>query len=80
MHANPFDFDNDGLYDYLENAGCTDPFDADNDGISDGAEDVNKNGVVDTRETDPFNNDSDGDVDGSDLAIFAADFGRTDCP
>ena len=24
--------------------------------------------------------DRDGDVDGSDLAIFAADFGRTDCP
>ena len=24
--------------------------------------------------------DSDGDVDGSDLSIFAADFGRTDCP
>ena len=24
--------------------------------------------------------DGDGDVDGSDLAVFAADFGRTDCP
>lgn len=24
--------------------------------------------------------DLDGDVDGSDLAVFAADFGRTDCP
>ncbi len=24
--------------------------------------------------------DSDGDVDGSDLAVFAADFGGTDCP
>ena len=24
--------------------------------------------------------DNDGDVDGSDLAVFAADFGRTDCP
>lgn len=24
--------------------------------------------------------DHDGDVDGSDLAVFAADFGRTDCP
>ena len=23
--------------------------------------------------------DDDGDVDGSDLAVFAADFGRTDC-
>ena len=27
----------------------------------------------------PGNFDSDGDVDGSDLAVFAADFGRTDC-
>ena len=26
------------------------------------------------------NFDTDGDVDGSDLAVFAADFGRTDCP
>jgi len=26
------------------------------------------------------NFDHDGDVDGSDLAVFAADFGRTDCP
>jgi hypothetical protein len=26
------------------------------------------------------NFDSDSDVDGSDLAVFAADFGRTDCP
>ena len=24
--------------------------------------------------------DDDSDVDGSDLAVFAADFGRTDCP
>ncbi len=24
--------------------------------------------------------DEDGDVDGSDLAVFASDFGRTDCP
>jgi hypothetical protein len=24
--------------------------------------------------------DNDGDVDGGDLAVFAADFGRTDCP
>ena len=24
--------------------------------------------------------DTDGDVGGSDLAVFAADFGRTDCP
>jgi hypothetical protein len=28
---------------------------------------------------DGFDGDGDGDVDGSDLAIFAADFGRTDC-
>ena len=26
------------------------------------------------------NFDGDNDVDGSDLAVFAADFGRTDCP
>jgi len=28
----------------------------------------------------PGDFDGDGDVDGSDLAVFAADFGRTDCP
>lgn len=28
----------------------------------------------------PYESDFDGDVDGSDLAIFATDFGRTDCP
>ena len=57
------DSDGDGLSDTLENTICTDPFDADtdNDSISDGAEDVNKNGVVDPGETDPCNNDSDGD-------------------
>lgn len=57
------DSDGDGLSDTLENTTCTDPFDADtdNDGISDGAEDVNKNGVVDPGETDPCNNDTDGD-------------------
>jgi len=57
------DADGDGLSDTLENTTCTDPFDADtdNDGISDGAEDLNKNGVVDSGETDPCNNDTDGD-------------------
>ena len=59
----PVDSDGDGLTDELENTTCTDPFDADtdNDGISDGAEDVNKNGVVDSDETDPCNNDTDSD-------------------
>ena len=28
----------------------------------------------------PGDFDGDGDVDGSDLAVFASDFGRTDCP
>ena len=27
-----------------------------------------------------FDGDGDVDVDGSDLAVFAADFGQTDCP
>ena len=71
--TNTIDSDNDGLYDYLENAGCTDTFDADtdDDGISDGAEDVNKNGVVDTGETDPCSIDTDGDgiQDGTELGI-----------
>lgn len=67
------DSDGDGLSDTLENTTCTDPFDADtdNDGISDGAEDVNKNGVVDPGETDPCNIDTDGDgiQDGTELGI-----------
>ena len=67
------DSDGDGLSDSLENTTCTDPFDADtdNDGISDGAEDVNKNGVVDPGETDPCSVDSDGDgiQDGTELGI-----------
>jgi len=67
------DSDSDGLTDELENTTCTDPFDADtdNDGISDGAEDVNKNGVVDSGETDPCSVDSDGDgiQDGTELGI-----------
>ena len=71
--TNTFDSDNDGLYDYLENAGCTDTFDADtdDDGISDGTEDANKNGVVDPGETDPCSIDTDGDgiQDGTELGI-----------
>jgi len=67
------DSDGDGLSNTLENTTCTDPFDADtdNDGISDGAEDVNKNGVVDSGETDPCSVDSDGDgiQDGTELGI-----------
>ena len=54
---------------------CVDPFDADtdDDGISDGAEDVNKNGVVDLGETDPCSIDTDGDgiQDGTELGITA---------
>ncbi|MDL1982885.1 MAG: DUF3466 family protein, partial [Deltaproteobacteria bacterium] len=71
--TNTIDSDNDGLYDYLENAGCTDSFDADtdDDGISDGAEDANKNGVLDPGETDPCSIDTDGDgiQDGTELGI-----------
>jgi hypothetical protein len=71
--TNTIDSDNDGLYDYLENAGCTETIDADtdDDGISDGAEDTNKNGVVDPGETDPCSVDSDGDgiQDGTELGI-----------
>ena len=67
------DSDGDGLSDSLENTTCTDPFDADtdNDGISDGAEDLNKDGVVDPGETDPCIIDSDGDgiQDGTELGI-----------
>ena len=67
------DSDGDGLSDTLENTTCTDQFDADtdNDGISDGAEDVNKNGVVDAGETDPCKRDTDGDgiQDGTELGI-----------
>ena len=67
------DSDGDGLSDTLENTTCTDPFDADtdDDGISDGAEDVNKNGVVDPGETDPCSVDSDGDgiQDGTERGI-----------
>lgn len=70
------DSDSDGLTDELEDTTCTDPFDADtdNDGISDGAEDVNKNGVVDTGETDPcsVDSDSDGIQDGTELGIIEA--------
>ena len=71
--GNALDSDNDGLYDYLENAGCTETFDADtdDDGISDGAEDANKNGIVDPGETNPCQKDTDGDgiQDGTELGI-----------
>ena len=70
------DSDGDGLSDTLENSTCTNTFDADtdDDGISDGAEDVNKNGVVDPGETDPCNIDTDGDgiQDGTELGITVA--------
>jgi len=70
------DFDCDGLPDTLENSTCTDPVDVDtdDDGISDGAEDVNKNGVVDPGETNPCSIDTDGDgiQDGTELGITAS--------
>jgi hypothetical protein len=71
--APPEDSDGDGLFDYLEEAGCTDPLDADSDddGIADGDEDANHNGVVDAGETDPCNRDTDGDglQDGTELGV-----------
>ena len=70
------DGDGDGLFDYIENATCTDPFDvdSDDDGISDGEEDLNHNGMVDGSETDPCNADSDGDglQDGTEKGIISA--------
>jgi len=55
------------------------------DKIYDGYNDVSLGiiyfGPILTEPIEPCNGDfdDDGDVDGSDLAIFAADFGRTDC-
>ena len=70
------DGDGDGLFDYIENATCSDPFDvdSDDDGISDGEEDLNHNGMVDGSETDPCNADSDGDglQDGTEKGIISA--------
>jgi hypothetical protein len=65
------DSDNDGLFDYVEQGGCTDPNDADtdNDGILDGQEDANHNGAIDGGETNPCLVDTDGDglQDGTEL-------------
>lgn len=73
------DSDGDGLYDTLEDAGCTDSHDADSDddGIPDGVEDANHNGQVDIGETDPCNADTDGDgiQDGTELGLTLASIG-----
>ncbi|WP_304511247.1 Ig-like domain-containing protein [Desulfopila sp. IMCC35008] len=57
------DLDNDGLVTEIELQLGTDPLitDTDGDGLPDGAEDANRNGVVDAGETDPLLVDSDGD-------------------
>jgi hypothetical protein len=80
--TNP-DTDGDGLKDGDEEAYGTDPLlsDTDGDGYSDykeiqaGSDPLDENSVPSC----PGDFDHDGDVDGSDLAVFAADFGRTDC-
>lgn len=68
------DNDGEGLPDALEADGCTDPFDADtdDDGLSDGAEDVNRNGLLDSGETDPCNidTDEDGIQDGTEQGVI----------
>jgi len=73
------DSDNDGLYDYVENAACTDPNDADtdDDGILDGVEDANHNGIVDLGETSPCLADTDGDgiQDGTEMGYTFAMIG-----
>jgi hypothetical protein len=69
----PDDIDGDGISNDLENTMCTDPYDADtdDDGLHDGAEDANKDGVIDVDETDPCDADTDGDgiQDGTELGI-----------
>ena len=77
------DSDGDGLLDGDEYNRGTNPLvtDTDGDGYSDyeeiqaGSDPLDENSVP----TCPGDFDHDGDVDGSDLAVFAADFGRTDC-
>jgi len=77
------DTDGDGLIDGEEFNYGTDPLlaDTDGDGFSDykeiqaGSDPLDENLVPPC----PGDFDNDSDVDGSDLAIFAADFGRTDC-
>ena len=68
-----YDLDGDGLFDDLEDGGCTNQLDADSDddGLSDGIEDANHNGVVDVGETNPCDPDSDGDgiQDGTEKGI-----------
>jgi hypothetical protein len=58
------DTDRDGIPDAVEIASiCLDHLDADtdDDGLGDGAEDANRNGVLESAETDPCELDSDGD-------------------
>ncbi len=57
------DTDGDGLNDNLERTTLTNPNDSDTDGdgLTDGAEDADRDGVVDSGETDPRNWDTDGD-------------------
>ncbi|MCK5108940.1 MAG: hypothetical protein KAR25_04555, partial [Methanosarcinales archaeon] len=76
------DGDGDGLFDYIENATCSDPHDADSDddGISDGIEDANHNGELDAGETDPCDSDSDGDgiQDGTEQGLTSPQGSGTD--
>ncbi|MCK5544471.1 MAG: carboxypeptidase regulatory-like domain-containing protein [Desulfobulbaceae bacterium] len=80
---NNSDTDGDGLIDGEEFNYGTDPLlaDTDGDGFSDykeiqsGSDPIDENLVPPC----PGDFDGDGDVDRIDLAVFAADFGRTDC-
>ena len=77
------DSDGEGLLDGEEYVRGTNPLlsDTDGDGYNDykeiqaGSDPLDENSVP----TCPGDFDHDGDVDGSDLAVFAADFGRTNC-
>ena len=79
------DSDDDGLLDGREFSRGTNPLLADTDGdqvsdydeIQGGSDPLDENSVPLLPCEGDF--DIDGDVDGSDLAVFAADFGRTDC-
>jgi hypothetical protein len=66
---NRADRDGDGLGDREERTWGTDPYDADSDGdgLEDGAEDFDKDGVLDAEETDPTRADTDGDGANDDI-------------